>query len=559
MRSVTRTLIALVCAAALHAEAQTLDEIKKQLSDAELALFKSRITLPDCSAAPATELTAYIQNAAKRFHLKSLTIQPAAIGQESPVRLDRIDLTGQGPFDDVDELLRRIAMQRLARILDFETMSIAAADGGTVTLNARIVVGCWSEPPAPPRPEVHGGDLITAMYRQRLDTVRSWLSAVTKADERFQPEAVLNSLGALDKDWQNRAAVLTEFQLNQGTATLRGVVIGAQARAELDSSLKNAGFDAGHVITAAAGDCHAFTATAHVVPDESRPHDLAFRLFDERASALCNAKPAQPPVAISGHGTGTLTLHLRDAEVADFFFVLNSISPHDAFIIEPGVKGRVNADLENVTAAEALAEVKKSGAAFVGPGPLHRVCPAACGAPTASSKKYDGAPISLSVRDAEVLDILRVFEKITGIAISVPRTLDGRIGVFAQDEPWDRVFEGIVSAFHLTYTLKGDRIIIGHGDTISVARAAEAHVSDDRRPWATLRDFERVGADDIHLAALAGTGDTWNAYAHLPGSPRTLVPLEPGRKLFDATVTAIGPTGVTLKTSGGRTTVLSLP
>ena len=319
------------------------------------------------------------------------------------------------------------------------------------------------------------------------------------------------------------------------------------------------GFDAGHATISAADDCHAFTATARVIPDETRPHDLAFDLFDERASTLCGSKPTQPPVAITGQGTGKLTLHLRDASVADFFFVLNAISPHDAFIIEPGVKGRVSVDLDNVTAAEALMTVRKSGAAFVGPGPLHRVCRAECGAPTATSKKYDGEPITINVRDADVIDILRTLEEVTGLKISAPRTLDGRIGILAEDMSWDRIFAGIVSAFRLTYTIEGHHVTLGSGTAISLANVAKARSTSYRRPWASLRDFAKVGADDIHLAALASSGDMWTAYAYVPGSSRTLLPLEIGRKLFDASVTSVGPTGVTLKTSDGRAIVLPLP
>jgi len=568
MKRITRTLIVIVCAAAFHAEAQTnLDELKRQLSEAELALGKSRLMLPDCSAGPAAELATYAEGEAKKLGLKTIAIQPVEgtekvaldNGHQSPVRLSRIDITGRGSFEDVDHLLRRIAMQRLVRLLDFETLSISAAAGATVTLNARVSVACWSEPPPPPPLEERESDLLTPLYRQRLDIVRSALDAVRRVDARSQPNAPLDALAALDKDWKNRAAALTEFHWNHGVATLRGVVIGAQARAQLDASLKNAGFDAGHAALSAAGDCHAFTVTAPVIPDDSRPHDLAFDLFDERAAALCDSQSTQPPVAVSGKGNGKLTLHLRDADVADLFYVLNAISPQDAFVVEPGVKGRVNIDLENVTAAEALAAIAKSGAAFVGPGPLHRVCRIACTAPTATSKKYSGELITLTVRDADILDILRVLEEISGLKVSVSRTLDGHIGVFAQDMQWDRVFDGIVSAFHLTYTIEGNHFILGHGTPISLANAAKAHSVSYRRPWTSLRDFEKVGTDDIHLAALVSNGDTWSAYAYVPGSARTFRPIDVGGKLFDASVTAIGPAGVTFKTGDGREIVLPLP
>src|SRR5947207_1888330 len=114
MRSVTRALIVIVCAAAFHAEAQTtLDELRKQVSEAELELAKSRFTLRDCSAAPATELADLIKAQATKIGLKTVAVQPVegsetiAIenGHDSPLRLNRIDISGRGPFEDVDHLL----------------------------------------------------------------------------------------------------------------------------------------------------------------------------------------------------------------------------------------------------------------------------------------------------------------------------------------------------------------------------------------------------------------------------------------------------------------------
>jgi hypothetical protein len=575
MRSIARALIVIVCAAAPYAAAQTtLDELRKQVSEAELELGKSRFTLPDCSNGPAAELAAHIKAQAAKSNLKTVTIQPVEgsetilldDGRPSPLRLNRIDISGRGPFEDVDLLLRRIAMQRLVRVIDFESMAIAASAGGTVTFNARVATACWEAPPPPPSPPYKAprsansvDDIIAPMYRQKLDLLLSELTAVSKVNARFKPYAALDSLAALDNDWKTRAAALTEFRLSHGTATLTGVVLGAQARAGLDASLKQAGFDAGHVATSKTGDCYAFSATAPVASDEERPHGLAFDLFDERASTLCSANVTQSPIPIRSKGTGKLTLHLRDADVADFFLVLNAISPHDAFIVEPDVKGRINVDLDSVTAAEALAAVRKAGVAFVGPGPLHRVCRAECGAATATSKKYDGELITLTVRDAGILDLLRTFEKITGLTISVPRTLEGHIAVFAQDLPWDRIFDGLVSAFHLTYRIEGDHVSLGTGTPIALADAGKAHSASYRRPWSALRDLASAGADDIHLAALAGSGGTWSAYAYAPGSSRTLLPLDPGRKLFDASIAAVGPAGVTLKTTRGQTIILPLP
>src|SRR5205823_5277660 len=81
---------------------------------------------------------------------------------------------------------------------------------------------------------------------------------------------------------------------------------------------------------------------------------------DERTSALCRANTNPAPLVLANRGTGTLTLRLRDVDVAEIFHALNAISPNDGFIVEPGVNGRVTVDFDRVTIAEALAEARKS-------------------------------------------------------------------------------------------------------------------------------------------------------------------------------------------------------
>src|SRR5205085_4139751 len=125
-------------------------------------------------------------------------------GQESPLRLNRIDIDERGTFENVDHFLRRIAMQRLSRILDFETMTMTASAGGTVTLNARVAIACWEPQPPPPYKRLPSStsmdDIITPMYRQKLDRLRTGLAAISAIDARFQPNPVLDSVAALDTD-----------------------------------------------------------------------------------------------------------------------------------------------------------------------------------------------------------------------------------------------------------------------------------------------------------------------------------------------------------------------
>jgi hypothetical protein len=155
MKRITRALIVIVCAAAPYAAAQTtFADLRKQVTESEVAVMERRLAIPDCSAAPAAELVTFIQSRAAKFGVKSLKVQPIEASEKfaPSLQLNRIDITGRGAFADIDQLLDRIALQRLARVLDFETLTIAASDGGTVILNARVSIACWSEePPTPTR------------------------------------------------------------------------------------------------------------------------------------------------------------------------------------------------------------------------------------------------------------------------------------------------------------------------------------------------------------------------------------------------------------------------
>jgi beta-lactamase regulating signal transducer with metallopeptidase domain len=87
---------------------------------------------------------------------------------------------------------------------------------------------------------------------------------------------------------------------------------------------------------------------------------------------------------------------------------------------------------------------------------------------TASAKEtpYEGLPpgakISLSLKDADLKDVLDKFGKMTNSTITYPPSLNEKVTLSVKDVPWNEVFAKILQDHGLTYEV--------HGNTIAVTR-----------------------------------------------------------------------------------------
>ncbi len=347
--------------------------------------------------------------------------------------------------------------------------------------------------------------------------------------------------------------------------TLQGMTVGASARAAIDASLRKAGLDVTGIDWSPAGDCHAFTATTRLTAGQSETHGLVTKeIFDERLAALCSSNVRSAATAVAARGSGNLRLHFRGVDVAELFHVMNDLLPADGFVVEPGVTGRVNVDIDGATLDETFAALRSAAVAFPGPGPLHRVCKADCGQTTTSKQKsYDGEPISMTIKDAAVTDLLLTFGSIAGLEFYGPRDLQANISVFAREMPWDLVLDGIFSSIRLTWVIEKTHVYVGREPDVRKADhpgtvRLERHAVPGRRRSLSEPDPSRLGVDDIHLAALVRADGPWKAYVHVPGSPGDLVALDPGIALFDGRVESVDSNGVTLRTTSGREVIVAL-
>ena len=71
---------------------------------------------------------------------------------------------------------------------------------------------------------------------------------------------------------------------------------------------------------------------------------------------------------------------------------------------------------------------------------------------------YTGQPISLTLRDADLRDVLGTFGKMTGMDIQVDPGIEGKITVAWKNVPWDEAFASLIDEHGLKYTVDGKTI-----------------------------------------------------------------------------------------------------
>ena len=172
--------------------------------------------------------------------------------------------------------------------------------------------------------------------------------------------------------------------------------------------------------------------------------------------------------------------------------------------------------------------------------------------------EHKGEPLALSIAEAGVIDILRAFEGVSGLAVHVPPDLKGNVSVYVAEAPWDAVFDGLIAAFDRTYTIDGKHVYIGdRAAAVPLAKILSAPVTLSPRSLVE-REPKKIAAADFRLAGIAGANGTWKAYGRVLGSPKFVFAATPGTNLFDASVAAVAADRVTLRTTGGRDVVVAL-
>jgi hypothetical protein len=494
---------------------------KDELFDTELAIAKKRARMP----ADIADVERYLRPPAKKFEIafeiepappETTTRVPLPDGKPSPIELRRVDLRGTAGLGDV-QLLFAIATTPF--IYELESLRITPRPGNKVAFEARVAMARW----AGEAPYVLGTyrDPASAMHGRLLE-LRAIMATIDALEKRSPPRHLLNAIGLFANAIGEKAIALTEMRAGQETR-IDGVLLGTAARAALKPALETSGFDVAKLDFAPRGDCQAFTATLRLQQrDEEEENAWGGAMFDFDVASVCTPKPAPPPARVAARGNGgKVTLHLRGVDAADVFLALNAAT-NEGFVVDGGVNGRIDADFETATLEEALAAMPAANIA-ASPGPLHLVRPAGRPAATVPAGNYTGEPISMSIHDADLHDIVRALEEVGGRKLSPPPA--ARLSIFASEEPWDRLLAGMLA-------LAGD------------AAKSQEPEEPPRRQWWAIKPNE-ISARDLKLAGVVSTADGWVGYAYTPGPSRKVVFLKANQPLLDAKVAAIDANGVT--------------
>jgi len=106
-----------------------------------------------------------------------------------------------------------------------------------------------------------------------------------------------------------------------------------------------------------------------------------------------------------------------------------------------------------------------------------------------SARVFNGEPISLNLKEADLKDVLRTFSDLTGLNMAIDPGVTGSVTVDFTDVPWDQALDLILRQNGLTFTLEGNVMRIGRTERIAEETKQANALADAERlnvPLTTL-------------------------------------------------------------------------
>ncbi|HEX6097761.1 MAG TPA: type IV pilus secretin PilQ [Thermoanaerobaculia bacterium] len=136
-------------------------------------------------------------------------------------------------------------------------------------------------------------------------------------------------------------------------------------------------------------------------------------------------------------------------------------------------------------------------------------------------RQFNGEPLSLNLKEADIKDVIRTFAELTGLNIAVDPGVTGSVTVDFVDVPWDQALDLILRQNNLTYVLEGNVMRIGTIDRLAAEVQASRRLAEEERlnvPLTTL-SFKLSYARSTDVAALLR--DIASPRARIIVDPRT--------------------------------------
>lgn len=102
---------------------------------------------------------------------------------------------------------------------------------------------------------------------------------------------------------------------------------------------------------------------------------------------------------------------------------------------------------------------------------------------------FNGEPISMTLKEADLQDVLATFAEITGLNMAIDPGVRGAVTVDFVDVPWDQALDIILRQNSLTYIIEGNVMRIGTVERIAAETAATRRLEEEERlnvPLTTL-------------------------------------------------------------------------
>ncbi len=483
-----------------------------------------------------------------------------------------VDVSAVGRFADIDRFFRQVALS--PRLIDVESLSLRAAPGDLVRLTALVHLPYRPvAAPLPPVPEGARAGAADAPRPQADAFLRDQALSLAKSEAiatlrrtRRNPRLFLAELASVVRD---RPVVLREATLADEFA-IRGLTVGEGPMRALEARLERGFFRITEVLMARQGACHRFEAHGKspvvgieaelplpsvddpfrqdeapcVVDRDSGPVQV-LRAAAARPARARAARPAGPPPP----PPGTLTLRLRDLDLADVVEVLHLVTGQ-AFVVDGDVRGRLSLEATDATLDAVLALLGRAGIAVSAAGPLRRVSRGEAAPilapPAGAALADDTRRVTVTVKRADVRDLLAVIaEADPASAWTAPGRL-GVLSVFADDLAAGDLLAGIRAAADLEE--RADRVLAPRA---SGAAPRTAEVPPERR---LALASDQLSTAEFRLAGLARSGGGWLALAYAPTG--TLNAYRRGDRLADGAVAEIESTDVLLSTEEGYSRAL---
>jgi type IV pilus assembly protein PilQ len=128
---------------------------------------------------------------------------------------------------------------------------------------------------------------------------------------------------------------------------------------------------------------------------------------------------------------------------------------------------------------------------------------------TQGERVFTGEPVDLTLKDADIRDVLRHFAQLTGLNIAIDPQVSGTVTVEFQAVPWDQALDLILRQNNLAYDIEGSVMRIGTVDRLSAEQAATRRRDEERRlsvPTTSVArrlSYARAGEIQGLLASLA--------------------------------------------------------